>query len=198
MVSQIKPKRKGSKILFEKNSPKKQELPKSKTVKKKIKWLKSEPKQLFNKNIKHPYTERVEQRAEMMRQFYQAKIYIKEKRARSTSGVETCPVETLHPIVTDERSAENNISATHDVTPSMLLQLTTRTELDDQTISLALKYLRKHYPLHKGLEDTTVRYADKFCNHNGNFYIIVNVNYHLITLYCTKRNEVRKIIKDTP
>ena len=53
MVRQIKQNIKGSKILLERNSPKKRKLLKIKTVKKKTKRLKSEPKQLFNKNIKH-------------------------------------------------------------------------------------------------------------------------------------------------
>ena len=55
--------------------------------------LKSEPKQLFNKNIKHPYPNRVGERAKMMRQFYRAKIYIKEERSKSTTGTETCSIE---------------------------------------------------------------------------------------------------------
>ena len=77
MVRQIKQNIEGSKILLERNSPRKRKLLKLKTVKKKIKRLKSEPKQLFNKNIKHPYSNRVGERTEMMRQFYRAKIYIK-------------------------------------------------------------------------------------------------------------------------
>ena len=67
MVKQIKQSIKGSKILLERSSPRKRKLPKLKTVKKKIKRLKSEPKQLFNKNTKHPYSNWVGERAEMMR-----------------------------------------------------------------------------------------------------------------------------------
>ena len=33
--------------------------------------------------MKHPYSNRVGERAEMMRQFYRAKIYIKQKRVTS-------------------------------------------------------------------------------------------------------------------
>ena len=33
--------------------------------------------------MKHPYSIRVGERAEMMRQFYRAKIYIKEERVTS-------------------------------------------------------------------------------------------------------------------
>ena len=58
-------------------------------MKKKIKRLKPEPKQLFNKNIKHTYSNRIGERAGMMRQFYQAKIYIKEERVTSTTRTET-------------------------------------------------------------------------------------------------------------
>ena len=90
MVKQIKLSIKGSKILLERSSPRKRKLPKVKTVKKKIKRLKSKPKQLFNKNTKHPYSNRVGERVEMMRQFYQAKIYIKEERVTSATGIETC------------------------------------------------------------------------------------------------------------
>ena len=59
MVRQIKQNVKGSKIVLERNSPMKRKLTKLKTTKKKIKPLQSEPKQLFNKNIKHPYSNRV-------------------------------------------------------------------------------------------------------------------------------------------
>ena len=109
----------------------KRKLPKLKTMKKKIKPLQSEPKQLFNKNIKHPYLNRVGERSEMMRQFYRA---------------ETSSKENSHPVVIDGPSAENNVLATYGVTPSMEQQLTTQTELDDETIDLALKYLRQKQP----------------------------------------------------
>ena len=59
MVRQIKQNVKGSKKVLERNSPMKRKLTKLKTMKKKIKPLQSEPKQLFNKNIKHPYSNRV-------------------------------------------------------------------------------------------------------------------------------------------
>ena len=49
-------------------------------MKKKIKRLKFKPKQLLNTNTKYPYSNQVGERAEMMRQFYRAKIYIKEER----------------------------------------------------------------------------------------------------------------------
>ena len=93
MVSQIKRNIKGGKILLERNSPKKRKLFKLKTVNKKIKRLKSRPKELFSKNINHPYSNRVGEKAEMMRQFYRAKIYVKEKRSKSTTGTETCSIE---------------------------------------------------------------------------------------------------------
>ena len=67
-------------------------------------------------------------------------------------------------------------------------QLTTQTELE--TINPALKYLSKQYPLRKGFDDTTVGYAGKFSKLDGNFYQIVYVNHHWITVYSTKRNEV--------
>ena len=159
-------------------------------MKKKVKRLKSEPKQLFNKKIKHPYTNRVGERAEMMRQFYRAKIYIKEERSKSTTGTETCSIENSHPIVIDDPSTENNVPARHGVTPSMEQQLTTQTELDDETINLALKYLRKQYPLRKGFEDTTAGYAGTFSKHDCNFYQNVYVNHHWITVHFTKNNEV--------
>ena len=96
MVKQIKLSIKGSKILLERSSPRKRKLPKVKTVKKKIKRLKSTPKQLFNKNTKHPYSNRVGERAEMMRQFYREKI-IKGTRVKSTTGIETCMIEIDDP-----------------------------------------------------------------------------------------------------
>ena len=120
-----------------------------------MKRLKSEPKQLFNKNTKHPYSNRVGERAEIMRQFYQAKIYIKEERVTSATGIETCLIENSHTIGFDNPSKENKVSATHGATPSMQQQLTTQTELDDETISLVLMYLRNQYPLRKGFEDAT-------------------------------------------
>ena len=55
MVRQSKQNMKSSKILFERNSVRNRKLPKLKTVKKKIKRLKSEPKQLFNENINQSY-----------------------------------------------------------------------------------------------------------------------------------------------
>ena len=101
-------------------------------MKKKIKQLKSEPKQLFNKNIKHTYSNRIGERAGIMLQCYQAKIYIKEERVTSTTRIETCSIENSHPIVPDDLSAENNVPATHGVIPTMEQQLTTQTELDDE------------------------------------------------------------------
>ena len=71
----------------------------------------------------------------MMRQFYRAKIYIKEERVTSITGIETCLIEDSHAIVIDDPSTENNVPATHGVTPSMEQQLTTQTELDDETIN---------------------------------------------------------------
>ena len=189
MARQIKQSIKGSKILLERSSPRKRKLPKLKAVKKKIKRLKSEPKQLFNKNTKHPYSDRVGERTEMMRQFYRAKIYIKEERVTSTTGIETCSIENSHTIVFDGPGKENKVSATHGVTPSMQQQLTTQIELDDETINLALKYLRNQYPLRKGFEDTTVEYAGKLSRHDDNFYQVAYVNHHWITVYSIKRNE---------
>ena len=59
MVRKIKQNMKSSKILLERNSPRRRKLHKLKTVKKKIKRLKSELKQLLNKNINYPYSNRV-------------------------------------------------------------------------------------------------------------------------------------------
>ena len=75
-------------------------------MKKKIKRLKSELKQLLSKNIKHPCSDIVGEKAKMMRQFYRAKIYIKEERVKSTIGIKTCSVKNSHPTVTDDPSAE--------------------------------------------------------------------------------------------
>ena len=80
--------------------------------KRKIKRLKSEPKKLYNKNIKHPYSNQTRERAEKTQQFYRATIHIKEERVKSTAGTEMFSVENLHPIVIDEASAENNILGT--------------------------------------------------------------------------------------
>ena len=99
-------------------------------------------------------------------------------------------IENSHTTVFDDSSKENKVLATHGVTPSMQQQLTTQTELDDETISLALMYLRNLYPLRKGFEDTTVGYAGKLSRHDGNFYQVVYVNHRWITVYSTKRNEV--------
>ena len=186
MVRQTKQNLKGSKILLERSSPRKRKLPKLKTVQ----VLKPKPKQLFNKNMKHPYSNRAGERAEMMRQFYRAKIYIKEERVASTTGIETCLIRDSHPIVIDNPSTENNVPVIHGTTPSREQQLATQTELDDETINLALKYFRKQYPLRKGFEDATVGYAGKFSKHDGLLYQTVYVNHHWITVYSTKRNEV--------
>ena len=67
----------------------------------------------------------------MMRQFCQGKIYVKEERVTSATGIETCSIENSHTIVFDDPSKENKISPTHGVTPSMQHQLTTQTGLDD-------------------------------------------------------------------
>ena len=124
-------------MVVKQSSPRKRKLPKLKTVKKKLKRLKSEPKQLFNKNTKHPYSNWVGERAEMMRQFYRAKIYITEERVTSATGIETCSIENSHTVVFDDPSKENKVPVTHGVTPSMQQQLTKQTELDDETINLA-------------------------------------------------------------
>ena len=49
----------------------------------------------------------------MMPQFYQAKIYIKEERFKSTTGIEAYSVENSHSTVIDEMSTEKNITVTH-------------------------------------------------------------------------------------
>ena len=66
MVTQIKQNTKGSKILLERNNPRQRKLTELKAVKKKIKRLKSELKQLLSKNIKHPYSDLVGEKAEIM------------------------------------------------------------------------------------------------------------------------------------
>ena len=66
MVTQIKQNTKGSKILLERNNPRQRK----QAVKKKTKRLKSELKQLLSKNIKHPYSDLVGEKAEIMWQFY--------------------------------------------------------------------------------------------------------------------------------
>ena len=99
-----------------------------------------------------------------MRQLYRAKIYIKEERVTSTTGIETCSIENSHPIVVDDPSVEKNVPVTYGATLSMEQQLTTQTELE--TINPALKYLSKQYPLRKGFDDTTVGYAGKFSKHD--------------------------------
>ena len=71
---------------MEGNSPRKNPT-KLKAVKKKIKRLIFKPKQVLNKYIKHPYSNRVGKRAEMMRQVYRAKIYVKEERAKLTTRI---------------------------------------------------------------------------------------------------------------
>ena len=52
-------------------------------------------------------------------------------------------------------------------------QLTTRTEFNIETITLALMYLKKQYQLLKGFEGLTVGYSGTFSNYDGNFYQIV-------------------------
>ena len=93
------------------------------------------------------------------------------------------------PIIIDDPSAENNVPATH-VIPIMEQQLTIQTKLDDESINLALIYLRKQHSPRKGFEDITVGYAGKFSWHGRSFYQIRYVNHHCITVYSTKRNEV--------
>ena len=101
-----------------------------------------------------------------MRQLYRAKIYIKEERVTSTTGIETCSIENSHPIVTHDPSVEKNVPVTYGATLSIEQQLTAQTELDDETIDPTLKYLSKQYPLRKGFDDTTVGYAGKFPKHD--------------------------------
>ena len=67
MVTQIKQNTKGSKILLERNNPRQRKLTELKAVKKKIKRLKSELKQLLSKNIKHPCSDLIGEKAEIMR-----------------------------------------------------------------------------------------------------------------------------------
>ena len=45
--------------------------------------------------MNHPYSNRVGERGEIMRQFYWAKISMKEERVKSTTGAETCLVEKV-------------------------------------------------------------------------------------------------------
>lgn len=60
----------------------------------------------------------------------------------------------------------------------MKQQLATRTDLCKETITLALKYLRKQYQPLNRFEDLTVGYVGKFSNHDGNFYQIVYLNHN--------------------
>ena len=55
----------------------------------------------------------------MMPQFHWAKIYIKEVHVNLIIGIETCLIENSYPIMTDDASAENIISGSHGITPSM-------------------------------------------------------------------------------
>ena len=60
-------------------------------------------------------------------------------------------------------------------------QLTTGTEFNIETITLALMYLNKQYQLLKGFEGLTAGYSGTFSNYDGNFYQIVYVNHHWTT-----------------
>ena len=111
---------------------------------------------------KHYYSGRVEKKAEMMRQFYKAKIFIKKKVDEKMVQEEVGPFETevynFANVITIENETKKDLKITLGLPVEIEKILQHPTEwLDDRIISHARQLIKRKYKHTDGLQDPVLR-----------------------------------------
>ena len=173
---------------------------------------------------RHPYTNRVGQRAEMMRQFYRARIKLSDELKK---GENNQRAESLKKPEQEQENEEISIISSTKIsavergkcrTSSRMSSFITEQilngeQLTDETINLALKILKKQYPSWNGFEDTTLGPIRQYSHHKKNFIQIPYSDHHWTTFFfiyiykqirrrktlytrtLTKSNKVKSVLK---
>ena len=111
---------------------------------------------------KHYYSGRVEKKAEMMRQFYKAKMFIKKKVDEKMVQEEVGPFETevynFANVITIENETKKDLKITLGLPVEIEKILQHPTEwLDDRIISHARQLIKRKYKHTDGLQDPVLR-----------------------------------------
>ena len=150
---------------------------------------------------RHPYTHRVGQRAEMMRQFYRARIKLSDELKK---GENIQRAERLKKPEQEQKNEEISIISSTKIsavkrgkcrTSSRMSSFITEQilngeQLTDETINLALKILKKQYPSWNGFEDTTLGPIRQYSHHKKKFIQILYSDHHWAILCGKSLNEV--------
>ena len=166
-------------LLITRQSPKKQVKASHSTKSCSRKRARTTKPQLTIFNKRHPYTHRVGQRAEMMRQFYRARIKLSDELKK---GENIQRAESLKKPEQEQKNEEISIISSIKISdvergkcrtssrmPSFITeQILNGEQLTDETINLALKILKKQYPSWNGFEDTTLGPIRQYSHHKKN------------------------------
>ena len=150
---------------------------------------------------RHPYTHRVGQRAEMMRQFYRARIKLSDELKK---GENIQRAESLKKPEQEQENEEISIINSTKISPVkrgkyrtssrmssfIVEQILNGEQLTDETINLALKILKNQYPSWNGFEDTTLGPIRQYSHHKKNFIQILYSDHHWTTMCGESLNEV--------
>ena len=143
---------------------------------------------------RHPYTHCVGQRAEMMRQFYRARIKLSDELKK---GENNQRAESLKKPEQEQENEEISIISSTKIsavergkcrTSSRMSsfiteQISNGEQLTDETINLALKNLKKQYHSWNGFEDTTLGPIRQYSHHKKNFIQIPYSDHHWTTFF---------------
>ena len=130
---------------------------------------------------KHPYTGRFGFKAEMMRQYYRAKVILNNDEEENKSQNEV--------IVSKVKEGKKERLHSHLITKEIEMQLNSDVQLCDNTINLAMGLLAERFPDIQGFESTSQ--LSKFSRHGTNFVqILHNGSNHWVTVASKRENEV--------
>ena len=143
---------------------------------------------------RHPYTHCVGQRAEMMRQFYRARIKLSDElkkgennqRAESLKKPEQGQENEEISIISSTKisALERGKCRTSSRMSSFITeQISNGEQLTDETINLTLENLKKQYPSWNGFEDTTLGPIRQYSHHKKNFIQIPYSDHHWTTFF---------------
>ena len=150
-------------------------------------------KPLDQRKRKHYYSGRVGKKAEMMRQFYKAKLFIEKEADERMVQEEVAPfepeVDNFANVITVENEAKEDLKITLDLPMEIEKILQNPTEwLDDQVINHAQELIKRKYKDTDGLQDPVLR---RFATVDGKFVQVLHVNInHQICVAGNKNNEV--------
>ena len=150
-------------------------------------------KPLDQRKRKHYLSGRVGKKAEIMRQFYKAKLFIEKEADERMVQEEVAPfepeVDNFANVITVENEAKEDLKITLDLPMEIEKILQNPTEwLDDHVINHAQELIKRKYKDTDGLQDPVLR---RFATVDGKFVQVLHVNInHQICVAGNKNNEV--------